>query len=633
MAKCKLCRKNIPDGTQYCKDCQDKGKANESYLDSLLNSVKNTTPAAETVYKKKNDKNIVQSDVTNDNAEEADEFLDDDFFDYDIGDIEEFNHYDMESDLSDFQDDTIISNEELFGEDISNIFPEDSSNINTDQIPSQASVLTEQDEKVEDQDIEEIHAQSVVVPEVIQDNLEANDSSEYESMNEITDYTEDDYDSDLNEILNQIDGMQNDHADDAINHSEPIMGDEIDFTKPVEEPQEMLQPDDQDMYDKEEEDDILSLLNQISDDDPVADDVRAISDLMGQEAYDTDMPSDVGEVFSDALKVVSNLNDLNLDEAELLNNIPDKKAGRKKEKKKKSKKVNNELNSEGEDIPKVSLLKRLFGNVVDKKASQKEADSNASNTKADHKAGKAAKKGKASKGKKDKAAEVDELDEDLQDQGAANNKKDKKKAKKDKKEKKDKKNTSDVIQVIDEIEEDLGRINRLGAAIVFVFFGLLAALIYVGSNAVSYTLNIQHAATYFDTKEYTEAYNEVYGMEIHDEDMELYSKIVTVMFVNKQLNSYNNYNALGQYPQALDSLLKGLKRYDKYIKLATILGIKTDMDYVRGQILAELKNKFDLSEEDAFNIIDIDDRNEYSLKVYGVTSENNDLVKTESKGM
>jgi hypothetical protein len=91
---------------------------------------------------------------------------------------------------------------------------------------------------------------------------------------------------------------------------------------------------------------------------------------------------------------------------------------------------------------------------------------------------------------------------------------------------------------------------------------------------------------------------------------------MTVMFVNKQLNSYNNYYSLGKYPEALDSLLKGLKRYDKYIELATMLGIKTDLDYVRTQILAELKNKFDLSEREALKINRINDRKEYSLKIY-----------------
>ena len=50
-------------------------------------------------------------------------------------------------------------------------------------------------------------------------------------------------------------------------------------------------------------------------------------------------------------------------------------------------------------------------------------------------------------------------------------------------------------------------------------------------------------------------------MTIKEDDEEMYSKILTVMFVNKELNSYNNYYGIHQYDKALDSLLKGLKIY------------------------------------------------------------------------
>lgn len=379
--------------------------------------------------------------------------------------------------------------------------------------------------------------------------------------------------------------------------------------------------------DSDEEEDFLSLLNQISSDDPVADDIKAISDLMKgvpDKSQGPGMPSDVGEVFSDALKAVSNLNDSDIDEEGLLSSIPDKKSAKVKKGKKTSKKSPGKKNAkDGKDQPEIGLLQRLFGNVEDKKAPKKSTVAVVEQT--DTKTDEVPQKGKKKKGKKGKEKEEETQENGSRgksekgDQEEAEDKssKSKKKAKKEKKQK-----SSDVIQVIDEIDEDLGRINRLGATIVFVFFGLLALLIYAGSNAVSYTLSIQHATSYFSNQKYTEAYDEVYGIDIEDDDKEIYSKIMTVMFVNKQLNSYNNFCAIGEYPQALDSLLKGLKRYDKYIQLATMLGIRTDMNYVRDQIIAELKNKFKLSEEDALKMINIDDMKEYSVKVYNVALEN-----------
>ena len=41
MAICKMCHKPIPDGMDFCEECENKrtNQADESYLDSLLSSV------------------------------------------------------------------------------------------------------------------------------------------------------------------------------------------------------------------------------------------------------------------------------------------------------------------------------------------------------------------------------------------------------------------------------------------------------------------------------------------------------------------------------------------------------------------------------------------------------------------
>ena len=41
MAICKMCHKSIPDGMDFCEECENKrtNQADESYLDSLLSSV------------------------------------------------------------------------------------------------------------------------------------------------------------------------------------------------------------------------------------------------------------------------------------------------------------------------------------------------------------------------------------------------------------------------------------------------------------------------------------------------------------------------------------------------------------------------------------------------------------------
>lgn len=671
MAKCKICKTEIPEGTQYCKNCLDKGlvPSNESYLDSLLNSVKNTAPAAE-IYKKKTDTNPDASEITSDQAAKQDSKDED--FKIDPSDLEDFEHFNPEEDLSDFSNDVEITDEDLFGRDISD-----------HQRDAEANA---------DGGITEDKPDFKQPGDVNEDKTVVNDSQPEEMAGE---YEEDSFDPDLNELLNSLDSIQPDQEKEASakeevaaakeeipvsDSAESSVGmDKLDtkadntntelkadqssavtdkpdtkadntnaeLKKTDQSSVEADKPDENDaavstsdtMADgnmdsnpDEEQDDFLSLLNQISPDDPVADDVKAIGELMNDQQNASNAPSDVGDVFSDALKVVTNLNDPNTKEAEL----PDKKGKKsKKDKKPKKEKKNKKKqkqepgseqnNAEADEKPKKGLFKRLFGNVEDKNAKKK---SNPDKTDEEENPSviEISKQGKPKKNKKAKKGKTPAAEKNLQNgenQGKEKPDKETVKGRKKKKEKKPKKlKKKEGIQVIDELDEDVGRINRLGAAVVFIFFGLLALLLISGSNAVTYALNIQHATAYFDNNKYNQAYDKVNGMKIKDEDIEIYEKIQTVMFVNKQLNSYNNYYTLKEYPQALDSLLKGLKRYDKYIKMATMLGIKPDMDYVRKQILAELKREFNISEQDALKMINIDNQKEYSSKVYQVAAKN-----------
>ena len=165
-------------------------------------------------------------------------------------------------------------------------------------------------------------------------------------------------------------------------------------------------------------------------------------------------------------------------------------------------------------------------------------------------------------------------------------------------------------------EMESTRINRAGASIVFIFFAMIAVVIVVGTSIFSYSLSIRNAEYEFNRDEYTLAYNEIYGLEIKDEDIVLYDRIMTVMYVQKQLNSYYNYYGLNDQPKALDSLLKGLQRYEKYIELAVDLEVDGDLDSVRKKILTEIDSTFALTEQEAMEIIQSDSQAEYSKKVY-----------------
>ena len=432
MAKCKVCKTYIPDGTEYCNDCQDKESliSDESYLDSLLNSVKNTAPTAETVYKKKNN-DITNSPETAFKTAESDQ-QDFNHYDIDAEDIEDFLQFNLKEDLDEISNDIVIGDKELFGEDLSEFL---SGDMDDNEI-NITSILPEQSVEAEDE------LEQKPFEENITEELESFYTPSDQNLNTDADrefQENDDIDSDLNDLLNGL-GLGLDYEDDNANSVEQEKEEVPVSPEPVNE------------YFKQhdaEDEDIMNLLNQISSDDPVAEDVKAIHNILNGEPVEPtnkkNMPSDVGEVFSDALKVVTSLNDPDMNEFVLLNSISEKeeKKGKKKKNKKASKKA--KVNDEADivDKPKKSLSQRLFGNVKDEKTKKKAQT--LKNTYSEESA--ATQEVKKAKRKKGKNAEPPKDEEEFPEGTKAA-----KGITVDKKEKKDKKKkTKEIIQVIDEL--------------------------------------------------------------------------------------------------------------------------------------------------------------------------------------
>jgi len=251
----------------------------------------------------------------------------------------------------------------------------------------------------------------------------------------------------------------------------------------------------------------------------------------------------------------------------------------------------------------------------------------------------AAKKQKEEEAKKAKAEEK-KLAEEEKKQIAQREKEEKARQKALAKEEKKAKKLQEAKLILEEMKDT--RINRLGATIVFVFFAVVAIVLFFGGGIFGYSVGIHNATNYFNkaygnnVKYYTDAYNEIYGLEIKPEDQVLNDKIMTVMFVNKQLNSYNSQMQLGDYEAALHSLLLGLYRYGQYYDTAVPLGAGRDMDYVRTQILGALDNTFGVSEDEAEVLrsmltdagdggmhsgINADAAREYNLALYEIVKE------------
>ena len=263
------------------------------------------------------------------------------------------------------------------------------------------------------------------------------------------------------------------------------------------------------------------------------------------------------------------------------------------------------------------IFQKLFANVP-----LTEEEIAAIPTPEQEEAAKKEKEAEAAKKKEDKkaAAEADkEKKAEEAKKKAADNKA--KKAAKDAAKKAAKKEAELKRLRAEALEQPEGKINKAGATIILLFFVVAAAVVIIGTNIFSYDISIADATHKFGNHKYTEAYEGIRGLDIKEKDMLIHDKIYTVMFVNKQLNSYNNFFAMGDYSSALDSLIKGLSRYDKYIALARQLGIHTDLDYVRKQIMAELQSVYGVDEREALELMDMTDRQDYSERIYAIVSK------------
>lgn len=265
-----------------------------------------------------------------------------------------------------------------------------------------------------------------------------------------------------------------------------------------------------------------------------------------------------------------------------------------------------ELPPEGsrEDIEKKpGLLKRLFGNIVtdeiaEAELAQKEKDKE--DEAARQEAAEAAKEEK-------KAAKAAKAEEKAEAKKAKAEEKELKKAAKaeEKAQKKADKEAKKAEEAAQEELEVTGKLNKVGVSIVVILAAMFLATEISGTEIFSYKSTMKQAVSFFDDGRYTDAYREILGTDLKKKDQETYDKIITVMKVQRSLNSYENYDNMKYYPDALNALLVGLKKYDENIETARNLEVEKDVDSCKEKILTLLDEEYGLSETQAREILSL----------------------------
>lgn len=217
------------------------------------------------------------------------------------------------------------------------------------------------------------------------------------------------------------------------------------------------------------------------------------------------------------------------------------------------------------------------------------------------KKGKKAKKGKEVK--KGQSAEEEEEEEDSRDKGA----KAKKKPKKAKPKKQKPAKTKPAVY-----EAPARRISKKSIAVVVLFATTVFVIVYFGVNIFSEMLQMNSAKAAFQKQDYVTCYEKMYGMKLSVKEKEMFKHAELVLKMQRRISVYEKYMAEKMELEALDSLLRGVAGYEELYNEAQGYGAGAEVHNYYLEILDILKEKYDLSKEDAIAIAGCESNVQYT---------------------
>lgn len=153
-----------------------------------------------------------------------------------------------------------------------------------------------------------------------------------------------------------------------------------------------------------------------------------------------------------------------------------------------------------------------------------------------------------------------------------------------------------------------GDIIRFKPKSIIVFVMLIVGivvLVQMFGYTINYSGNISLAKDYYANQEYDKAYNSLDGIKLSGDDETLYKQAKVVMYVQRQYESYENYEKMNMHTEALNALVKGVDRYQTYRSEAKELGVEDKMTEVYNLIIKAFKDKFKMSETEAISLVEL----------------------------
>ncbi|CDD35392.1 putative uncharacterized protein [Roseburia sp. CAG:309] len=263
---------------------------------------------------------------------------------------------------------------------------------------------------------------------------------------------------------------------------------------------------------------------------------------------------------------------------------------------------------------KPGLWKRLFGNVVtDETAALEQKEREAEEEAFLQKQAALIEKKKQSEADKEEKEKKNQEEKERKKQIKAE--KDAQKAEK----KAEKKRLKEERAAMAE-QEVVGKINPIGATIVFILFATIGVLIFVGAWLLPRRANIKEAQNEYANEKYIEAYQTISAVSIKEDEQALYDKIVLCSKLERQIQSYKTNVSMKQKLEALHALLQGLDLYNKKQDEVKALKIQNEFLQMKTQIITYLAQDYNLDEAQANEINAITDEAEYTRRLQEITA-------------
>lgn len=157
---------------------------------------------------------------------------------------------------------------------------------------------------------------------------------------------------------------------------------------------------------------------------------------------------------------------------------------------------------------------------------------------------------------------------------------------------------------------------KVPVILVFVMAASILVLVLAGTHLVGYSNSFSDADQAFAEGRYSDAFQAVAGEKVKEKDTDTYEKYRITAMVYAEYEAYESMMDAKVYDMALDSLIRTVQRYDRYLQDAETYGCRGEFDKIASAAETALQQDFGLTAEDARTMYAMSDKETYSREIY-----------------